>query len=111
MKPGHRTLAVNNENFRQSIFHALDRVKAKTVMQPYDPESFIINTVTPPNFTDLNGVDFSEVGDLAAISARDSFQSDKALEYKEKAVEELTAEGRRSRSRSSCLTIPRPRTA
>ena len=53
--------------------------------------SFIINTVTPPNFTDLNGVDFSEVGDLAAISARDSFQSDKALEYKEKAVEELTA--------------------
>ena len=37
----------------------------------------------------MNGVDFSEVGDLAAISARDSFQSDKALEYKEKAVEEL----------------------
>ena len=92
-EPDNWTLAVNNENFRQSIFHALDRVKAKTVMQPYDPESFIINTVTPPNFTDLNGVDFSEVGDLAAISARDSFQSDKALEYKEKAVEELTAEG------------------
>ena len=85
-EPDNWTLAVNNENFRQSIFHALDRVKAKTVMQPYDPESFIINTVTPPNFTDLNGVDFSEVGDLAAISARDSFQSDKALE-------ELTAEG------------------
>ncbi len=92
-EPDNWTLAVNNENFRQSIFYALDRVKAKTVMQPYAPESFIINTVTPPNFTDLNGVDFSEVGDLAAISARDSFQSDKALEYKTKAMEELTEAG------------------
>ena len=34
-EPDNWTLAVNNENFRQSIFHALDRVKAKTVMQPY----------------------------------------------------------------------------
>lgn len=92
-EPDNWTLAVNNENFRQSIFYALDRIKAKTVMQPYAPETFIINTVTPPNFTNLNGVDYSEVGDLAEISARDSFQSDKALEYKEKAMEELTAAG------------------
>lgn len=88
-EPDNWAKAVVNENFRLSLFHALDRVKAKTVMQPHGPEDFIINTVTPPNFTDLNGVDYAEVGDLAAISARDSFQSDKALEYKEKAMEEL----------------------
>lgn len=92
-EPDNWTLAVNNENFRQSIFYALDRIKAKTVMQPYNPEAYIVNTVTPPNFTDLNGVDYSEVGDLAAISARDSFQSGKALEYKQKAVAELTEAG------------------
>lgn len=91
-EPDNWSKAVVNESFRLSLFYALDRVKAKTVMQPHDPEDFIINTVTPPNFTDLNGVDYAEVGDLAAISARDSFQSDKALEYKEKAMEELAGD-------------------
>jgi oligopeptide transport system substrate-binding protein len=88
-EPDNWKVAVNNLNFRKSIFHALDRKAAMLTAEPYDPEKRILNTITPKNFVDLDGVDYTQLGSLADISDRDSFNSDLALEYKEKAMEEL----------------------
>ena len=88
-------IAVANENFRQSIFHGLDRVKAMTHPDPDNAEELIYNTITPPNFTVYQGVDYTTLGALKEISAlgADTFDEALALEYKEKAVAELTAAG------------------
>ena len=83
--------AVNNVNFRKALFHGLDRLNAKYVMEPDNPESIIFNTVTPPEFVALNGVDYTDMGALADITALglDTFNTELALEYKEKAMAEL----------------------
>ena len=86
-------LAVNNENFRQSIRYGLDRVNALSVTDPEEPENLLNNTITPANFTSANGLDYTQYPALQAISDGDSFQEDLALQYKEAAVEELTAAG------------------
>jgi oligopeptide transport system substrate-binding protein len=92
-EPENWKIAVNNENFRKSIFYGLDRAKAMAVSQPENPESLLFNTITPPQFTDLNGTDYTQIGDLKEISNTDPFQESKAKEYAEKAKEELIAAG------------------
>lgn len=95
-EPENWKIAVNNENFRQSIVAAFNRVKAKTLLDPDNPEAMLYNTFTPPTFlTNSEGVDFVQLGELAAISAKDvnSFDKEAALAYKAAAVEELTAAG------------------
>ncbi|MGN1021417.1 MAG: peptide ABC transporter substrate-binding protein [Aristaeellaceae bacterium] len=94
-EPENWKIAVNNENFRQSIYWGLDRVKSKLVMDPDNPEALLFNTVTPPEFVSINGVDYTEMGALADITAlgTDTFNTEKALAYKAAAVEELTAAG------------------
>lgn len=93
-EPENWTKAVNSENFRQSIFWGLDRVNGMKVVYPDNAEDLIINTVTPTAFAmDDKGVDYTTYGDLAAIRDRDSFNSEKALEFKKAAVEELKAAG------------------
>lgn len=93
LEPDNWTLAVNNENFRQSILHALDRENALRIQEPNNPERLVNNTITPPTFASVNGTDYTQVGALKDITARDSFDTDQALSYKAKAVEELTAAG------------------
>ena len=94
-EPENWKIAVNNENFRQSIYWGLDRVKSKMVMEPDNPESILFNTVTPPEFVSISGVDYTQMGALAEITAleTDTFDEAKALEYKAAAVAELTAAG------------------
>lgn len=94
-EPDNWKIAVNNENFRQSIYYGLDRVKSKLVMEPDNPESILFNTVTPPEFVSINGVDYTEMGALAGITAlgTDTFNAAKALEFKTAAVAELQAAG------------------
>ena len=94
-EPENWKIVVNNENFRQSIYYGLDRVKSKLVMEPDNPESILFNTVTPPEFVSINGVDFTKMGELADITALGTatFNADKALEYKAVAMEELKAAG------------------
>ncbi|MDL2318930.1 peptide ABC transporter substrate-binding protein [Eubacteriales bacterium OttesenSCG-928-A19] len=87
------TTVVNNENFRKSFFHALDRVGAMETQDPYSPEIYINNTITLPDFVSANGVSYSQMGDLAAFANTDSFDPALALEFKAKAMEELAAEG------------------
>ncbi|MGX8710983.1 MAG: peptide ABC transporter substrate-binding protein, partial [bacterium] len=77
-EPDNWTKAVNNEDFRKSIFYGLDRIKALAVAEPYNPDKQLLNTVTPPALVDLDGTDYTNIGDLKAITARDSFQADEA---------------------------------
>ncbi len=86
-------IAVNNENFRKSIFHGLDRKALAVTEDPYDPEGHLLNTITPKAFAEVNGVDYTQIGELKTISETDSFNKELALQYKEKAVTELTAAG------------------
>ncbi|MGX8701877.1 ABC transporter substrate-binding protein [Caproiciproducens sp.] len=92
-EPDNWTKAVNNEDFRKSVFYGLDRIKALAVAEPYHPDKQLLNTVTPPALVDLDGTDYTNIGDLKAITARDSFQADEAKKYAEKAKAELKAAG------------------
>ena len=93
LEPDNWVKAVNNENFRQSLFHGLDRVNAVTVYDPQNPQGLLTNTITPPTFANAGGLDFTQYPALKAITEGDSFDETVALSYKEKAVEELTAAG------------------
>lgn len=91
-EPDNWRIAVNNENFRQSIVHAFNRVPALATNDSYDPMSMISNTITPAGFASASK-DYAYYGDLAAYTEGDNFDEALALEYKEKAIEELTAAG------------------
>ena len=92
--PENYFLAAQNKNFRKSIFHGFDRVAAMMtkVSDETSARSLMINTITPPGFSTGAG-EYTQTGSLAAISNTDSFNAELALEYKAKAVEELTAAG------------------
>ncbi|MGI6627739.1 MAG: peptide ABC transporter substrate-binding protein [Bacillota bacterium] len=88
-EPENWTIAVNNKNFRKSIFHGLDRVTAIMTMDPYEPERMLTNTITLKNFAAAGGKDYTQIGDLAAITAGDSFSKELALECRDLAKQEL----------------------
>ncbi len=94
-EPDNWKIAVNNENFRKSIFHGFDRVKAMLAMEPDNPESIMFYAVTPPQFVDIGGVDYVTMGDLAPWTAlgKAAFDEAKAKEYAAKAKEELASAG------------------
>ena len=94
-EPENWKLAANNEAFRKSIYYGLDRVKAMLVTEPDNPESIMFNTVTPPEFVNVNGTDYTNLGALAEITAlgSDTFNKETALTLKAQAMEELTAAG------------------
>lgn len=88
-EPDNWSIVVNNYNFRKSIFHALDRKAAMITAEPYEPERRLTNTITPKNFCSVNGLDYTQIGELKGINSRDSFDSKLAIEFKEKAMNEL----------------------
>lgn len=94
-EPENWTKAVNNEAFRKSLYHGLDRVKAMLITEPDNPESIIFNTIVPTNYATLDGVDYTLVGDLKAITelGTGTFDAEKALAFKAQAIQELTAAG------------------
>ncbi|KAB3535424.1 peptide ABC transporter substrate-binding protein [Alkaliphilus pronyensis] len=88
-EPDNWKIAVNNKNFRKSLFHALDRKAAMLTAEPYNPEQKLSNTITPRNFVSIGGSDYTQIGKLNDFTTTDSFNKTKAVEYKEKAMEEL----------------------
>jgi oligopeptide transport system substrate-binding protein len=92
-EPENWILAVNNENFRQALFHSLDRIKGLTVQDPYNPQALLNNTVTPETFTVAAGIDYTQYAPLKPLSDGDSFNEALALQYRDKAKEELSAAG------------------
>ncbi len=91
-EPENWKVAVNNLNFRKSIFHGLDRTVAMLTAEPYEPARRIHNTITPKNFVAHKGLDYTQTGPLAEFSNTDSFNETLALEYRDKAMADL--EGR-----------------
>ena len=91
-EPENWNIAVNNESFRLSITHALNRLAALSVYDSIDPTSLLNNTITPAGFSSASA-DFTSYGDLAGYTAGDSYNTELALQYKDKAVEELTKAG------------------
>ena len=90
--PSDWLIAVNNSNFRHSIMSAFDRTYAMRALEPDDPESVTQSTITPATFCSVDGVDFST---LSAFDGLDAyfFNEAKAVEYRDAAIEELTAAG------------------
>lgn len=91
-EPENWSIAVNNENFRKSVVHAFNRMPALATNDRIDPMSLKNNTITPATFASASK-DFAYYGDLAKYTEGDNFDQALALEYKEKAMEELTAAG------------------
>ena len=92
-EPDNWLIAVNNENFRQSIFYGLDRIKAITINDPYNPESLLNKAVTPATFAVGAGKDFTQYPALKPYWDGNNFNEAKALEYRDKAKAELAAAG------------------
>ena len=84
---------MNNENFRQSLVHALNRIPALACYDPINPTVNISSTVTPKNFAVYEGKDYTEYAGLSAYVNGDNFNEDLAREYRDKAIAELTAAG------------------
>ena len=94
-EPDNWKKAVVNENFRKSFYYGLDRVKAKMVSDAENAESWLFNAITPAGFVNIDGVDFVDMGALKEISAlgTGTYQAEKALEYRDQAIAELTEAG------------------
>lgn len=88
-EPANWKVAVNNLSFRKALFHGFDRTAAMLTQEPYNPDKRLLNTLTPKNFVDFNGTDYTQLEGLKDISNRDSFNKDLALEFKDKAMSEL----------------------
>ena len=91
-EPENWNKAVNNENFRLSIYAAINRVALLSAQDAMDPASLVSNTITPAGFAAASA-DFTTYGDVAAFAEGDYFNTEAALAYKDAAVQELTAEG------------------
>lgn len=87
--------AISNEDFRQSLYWGLDRYKALLTQDPYNAQLMETNSITPKGWCSVDGKDYTEIGDMAAITARKdfSYDPDKAKQYRDKAKSELSAEG------------------
>ncbi len=88
--------AVNNENFRQSIMSAVNRKTTVYVNTGdySDPADTLMNTITPTNNIIRDGGDaYTTLEAFKDIQAADFFNEEEAKAYRDKAIEELTAEG------------------
>lgn len=85
--------AVNNTNFRKSIYYAFDKIQAVKVDDPYNADAHITNTITPSDFVSVDGIDYTELEPLKNITMGLSYDKEEALKYREKAIEELKAAG------------------
>ena len=94
-EPDNWRKAVVNENFRLSFYYGLDRLKAKMVSDSENAETWLFNSITPTGFVNVDGEDFVNMGALKDISAlgAGTFQADKAIEYRDLAIAELTEAG------------------
>ena len=88
-EPDNWKIAVNNRNFRKSIFHAVDRTGAMMTVEPHEPTRRLSGTITPKNFVAYDGVDYTQMGTLATFANTESFNEELALEYRDKAQAEL----------------------
>lgn len=88
-EPDNWKAAVNNIDFRKALAYGLDKKAAMLTSEPYEPDRRLSNTITPANFVDVKGTDYTKLGSLGKISGTSTFDESKAKEYKAKAMQEL----------------------
>lgn len=87
--PENWKVAVNNLNFRKSLFHGINRIATMMTHEPFNPQNRILNTITPFNFVAAEGKDYTELPALAKFTENESFNADEALAFKAAAMSEL----------------------
>ncbi len=92
-QPENWKIAINNVNFRKSIMHAFDKVSLIQIVEPYNAEAHVQNTLTCRDFLNSAGKDYTDLDPIAEFAGSDTYNVELANEYKEKAIEELTAAG------------------
>ncbi len=91
--PQNWKIAVNHENFRQAIIHAVNPAECIALYESRQPERFLNRTITPKEFTFGAGTDYTLFPALASITTSDSYNPEQAQEFRELAREELTNAG------------------
>lgn len=91
-QPDNWAKAVNSTNFRKAFLYAINPAVTLAVTAPEGYENYKLHTITPPSFcADSKGVDYTECGALAKVT--DHFNEATAKQYRDAAVQELTAGG------------------
>ena len=91
-EPENWAKAINNTNFRKAFLYGINNAVTLAVSAPEGYDGYKLNTITPPNFCATTaGVDYTQCGDLANIT--EFFDEAKAKEFRDAAIEELTAAG------------------
>ena len=91
-QPDNWAKAVNSTNFRKAFLYAINPAVTLAVTAPEGYENYKLHTITPPSFcSDSKGVDYTECGALANVT--DHFNEATAKQYRDAAVQELTAAG------------------
>ena len=91
-EPDNWVKAINSTSFRKAFLYAINPAVTLAVTAPEGYDNYKLHTITPPSFcANSQGVDYTQCGDLAALS--DFFDEAKAKEYRDAAVQELTAAG------------------
>ena len=91
-EPENWAKAINSTNFRKAFLYGINNSVTLAVTAPEGYEGYKLNTVTPPSFcANDDGVDYTQCGDLASIT--EFFDEAKAKEYRDAAIQELTAQG------------------
>ena len=91
-EPDNWAKAINNTNFRKAFLYGINNAVTLAVSAPEGYDGYKLNTITPPNFCATTaGVDYTQCGDLANIT--EFFDEAKAKEFRDAAIEELTAAG------------------
>ena len=91
-QPDNWAKAVNSTNFRKAFLYAMNPAVTLAVTAPEGYENYKLHTITPPSFcADSKGVDYTECGALAKVT--DHFNEATAKQYRDAAVQELTAAG------------------
>ena len=91
-QPDNWAKAVNSTNFRKAFLYAINPAVTLAVTAPEGYENYKLHTITPSSFcADSKGVDYTECGALAKVT--DHFNETTAKQYRDAAVQELTAAG------------------